>query len=139
MSADVAAVLARALRAAVTGDPAVIETVFTEDVQAWSPNLSVTSRRQLVAELADHGDGLSNVTISIDALDVVGTRAMAEWHVAADHTGPLLVGDDLLMEASGRRIVVAGATFAEFRGERICALRNYFDDAAILEQMRSAG
>ena len=65
----------------------------------------------------------------------MGDNAIAEWRVGADHTGTLHIEDDLEIEPSGRRIVLAGATFAEFRGDQICAFRNYFDDAALLEQL----
>ena len=47
-SSDAAALLVRALEAAVTGDHTIVEEVFTEDVVGWSPNLSVTSRAELV-------------------------------------------------------------------------------------------
>ena len=76
---------------------------------------------------------------SVDSLDVVGNKAIAEWRASADHTGPLVIGDgdddDLVIEATGRTIVLAGATFAEFDGDQISALRTYFDDAAIIEQL----
>jgi ketosteroid isomerase-like protein len=123
-----------ALEAAVTGDADVIDTVFTDDVVGWSPNLFVTSRDELAAELADRDEALSNVVFSLDALDVIGNKAIAEWRVEADHTGPLHL-DDLVVEPTGRRLTLAGASFAEFRGEQICAFRHYFDDAALIEQM----
>jgi len=134
MPADPRAVLAMALEAAVTGDEDIIDAAFTEDVVGWSPNLFVTSRDELAAELADRDEALSNVVFSLDALDVIGDKAIAEWRVEADHTGPLSF-DDVVMEATGRHVTLAGATFAEFRGEQICAFRHYFDDAAIIEQM----
>ena len=39
--------------------------------------------------------------------------------------------DDVVLEATGPRLVLAGASFAEFRGDQICAFRHYFDDAAL--------
>jgi hypothetical protein len=135
MPANPGAVLALAIEAAVTGDTDVIETAFTEDVVGWSPNLSVTSRAELEAEFAERDEALSNVVFSVDSLDVIGNKAIAEWRLAADHTGPLHLEDDVVIEATGARLVLAGASFAEFRGEQICAFRNYFDDAALIEQM----
>jgi hypothetical protein len=135
MPADPAAVLALAIEAAVTGDPALMESVFTDDVIAWSPNMSVTSLAELEAEFADRDDALSNVVFAVDSVDVVGgAKAIAEWRLSADHTGPLHIGDEVL-DASGRTIVLAGATFAEFRDGQICAMRTYFDDAALIEQL----
>jgi ketosteroid isomerase-like protein len=135
MTSDAPALLLRALEAAFSGDHTIIEEVFTEDVVAWSPNMSAVGRAELEAEFAENDDALSNVEFSVDALDVTGSKAFAEWRVTADHTGPLLVGDDLLIEPTGRNIGLAGATVAEFRDDRISAMRNYFDDAAILEQL----
>lgn len=130
-------VLIQALEAAVTGDDSQLAQTFTEDVAAWSPNLAVSSLAALADEFGDRHDVLSNITISFDAIYIVGDNAIAEWRLGADHTGPLVVGDEdpVTIEPSGRRIVLAGATFAEFRDDLICAFRNYFDDAALLEQL----
>ena len=131
--------LTRALVAAVTGDHSIIEEVFTADVVAWSPNVSASNRAELEAEFRENDEALSNVVFSVDSLDVIGNKAIAEWRASADHTGPLVIGDgdddDLVIEATGRTIVLAGATFAEFDGDQISALRTYFDDAAIIEQL----
>ncbi len=128
-------VLIQALEAAVTGDESKLGETFTEDVVAWSPNLAVSSLAELVEEFGDRHDVLSNIVISFDAVYIVGDNTIAEWRLGADHTGPLVVGDEFTIDPSGRRIVLAGATFAEFRGDQICAFRNYFDDAALLEQL----
>ncbi|CAN5508865.1 hypothetical protein BH10ACT3_BH10ACT3_15500 [soil metagenome] len=139
MSAGVAdrkeAVLVKALEAVFTGDRTSLPDVFAVDVVGWSPNFSVNSREELEDEFEENDSALSNVAFSVDTLDLVGDKAIAEWRVAADHSGPLLISDDLLLEPTGRRVVLAGATFAEFRGDRICAFRSYFDDAAIVEQL----
>jgi ketosteroid isomerase-like protein len=129
------AVLVQALEAAVTGDDSALDQTFTEDVVGWSPNLAVTSRAELAEEFGDRHDALSNIVIAFDAIYIIGDNAIAEWRVSADHTGPIVVDDDLQLDATGRTIVLAGATFAEFRGDQICAFRNYFDDAALLEQL----
>ena len=128
-------VLVQALEAAVTGDDSLLDQTFTEEVVGWSPNLAVTSRAELAEEFGDRHDALSNIVISFDAVYIVGENAIAEWRLGADHSGELVIDDDVTIEPSGRRIVLAGATFAEFRGDLICAFRNYFDDAALLEQL----
>jgi ketosteroid isomerase-like protein len=129
------AVLVQALEAAVTGDDSALDQTFTEDVVGWSPNLAVTSRAELAEEFGDRHDALSNIVIAFDAIYIIGDNAIAEWRSSADHTGPIVVDDDLQLDATGRTIVLAGATFAEFRDDLICAFRNYFDDAALLEQL----
>ena len=48
------------------------------------------------------------------------------------------MSEDLTVPATGRHIHVGGATFAEFRGDKIRTLRSYFDDAALIEQLVGA-
>jgi len=135
MPASPQELLRRALEASLTGSPELIEEVFSEDVVVWSPNLLVSSRAELEDALADRDDALSNVEWSIDWIGAIRHKAIAEWRVAADHTGPFLIGDDLLVEGTGKRITLAGATFAEVIDGRIHSMRHYFDDAALLEQV----
>jgi ketosteroid isomerase-like protein len=125
----------RLLQAAVTGDRESMADLVTGDVTGWSPNLFVTSRDDLLAALERRDDSFSGIEVQVQALDQVGDKAIAEWHVAVDHTGPLVVDDDLLIEPTGRRLHISGATVAEFDGDRICAFRSYFDDLALVEQV----
>jgi hypothetical protein len=128
-------VLVQALEAAVTGDASKLTNVFTDDVVGWSPNLAIASLAELAAEWEERHDALSNIVIEMDAVYLVGDTAIAEWRIGADHTGALTIADEIELDPTGRRIVLAGATFAEFRDDQICAFRNYFDDAALLEQL----
>jgi ketosteroid isomerase-like protein len=128
-------ILLSALEAAVGVKSRDLSELFTDDVKGWSPTLHVSSLAELKEEFAERSDALSNISLTLDSLDVVGAKAMAEWRLAADHTGPLVLDEDLLVEATGRRVELAGATFVEFRDGRIHAFRNYFDDAALLEQL----
>jgi predicted ester cyclase len=109
--------------------------LFTEDVSGWSPALRVSSLAELSEALKLRGEGLSNVTVTIRSLNAGGNKVVAEWRLDADHTGPLEVDDDLTVEATGRHVHVGGATFAEFRGDKIRAFRSYFDEMALMEQL----
>jgi ketosteroid isomerase-like protein len=68
-------------------------------------------------------------------LDVGGAQACAEWSVAMTHSGPLVLAGGDVVEATGTRITLNGATVAEFRGDRICAARQYWDELAVFEQV----
>lgn len=129
-----ASAMRRLLQAAVTGDGEAMAGLVTADVTAWSPNVFVTSRDELLAVLQRRDDTFSGIEIRVQALDQVGDKAIAEWHLAVDHTGPLAIDDDLVIEPTGRRLHVSGATIAEFDGDHICAFRSYFDDLALVEQ-----
>jgi ketosteroid isomerase-like protein len=122
------------LQAAVTGDGDAVGVLVTDDVIAWSPNLLVCSRSELVDAVGEREDAFSAIELHVRALEELEDKAFAEWHVAADHTGPLFVDDDVVIEPTGRRLHLSGATVAEFDGDRICAFRSYFDDLALVEQ-----
>lgn len=129
-----AAALRNLLHAAVTGDRASIGDNVTEDVVAWSPSFYATSREQLLDALAGHDDAFSAVELEVRSLDEIGDKAIAEWHLAADHTGALVIDDDVVVPPTGRRLHLSGATIAEFDDDRICAFRSYYDDLALVEQ-----
>ena len=63
------------------------------------------------------------------------TRPFAEWVIEADHTGPLVLDEDVVVEATGRRVQLAGATMADFRDGKIRSFRTYFDDVSLIEQI----
>ena len=118
------------------GDESVdLSTLFTDDVVGWSPYASV-SGLEAVAELAALRDiAFSNVGISLRGLDEVGNKAFAEWLVEADHTGPLVLAEDAVLEATGRHVQLAGMTVADFRDGKIRSFRSYFDDISLIEQI----
>jgi len=68
----------------------------------------------------------------------VGNRAFAEWRIEADHTGPYILSEDVVLEATGRRVQLAGATIADFRDGRIRSFRSYFDDDSLIAQIVDA-
>jgi ketosteroid isomerase-like protein len=128
-------VLRRAIKTLMVGDSRGVCELFTPDVSCWSPNLLVASQDELLAALTGCDDALTDVEVDVGSVDVIGDKAIAEWVVTGVFSTPFLVDDDVLIEPNGRRLAVAGVTVAEFEGEKICRLRNYFDDAAFLEQM----
>jgi ketosteroid isomerase-like protein len=128
-------VLLKALEAEVGGASVDRATLFTDDVVGWSPIATVSGLTDLVELAADRETTFSNVVIMFRGLDEVGNKAFAEWLVEADHTGPMVLGEDVVLEATGRRIRMAGVTVADFRGEKIRSFRTYFDDVSLIEQM----
>jgi limonene-1,2-epoxide hydrolase len=95
----------------------------------------VSSLDELTEVVAGRDATLSDVSVQVDALDVVGNKAFAEYRLSAVFSGPLQVDDDLVIDANGRDILLGGAIVAEFDGDKISAFRNYFDDATLLVQM----
>ncbi len=128
-------VLVKALEAEV-GDVSIdLSTLYTDDVVGWSPYASVEGL-EAVAELAALREmAFSDVVILLRGVDGVGNKAFAEWLIEADHTGPLILGEGVELEPTGRRVLLAGVTVADFRGEKIRSYRTYFDDLSLIEQM----
>ena len=130
-----ATTLMQALRAGITGDGDTLRDLYTEDVKAWTPSLSASSIGELVAEAERRDQAFSDVEVDVAPLDVGGDYACAEWSVTMSHTGPLTLAGGEVVEATGARITVNGATVAEFRGARICSLRQYWDELGVFEQI----
>jgi ketosteroid isomerase-like protein len=128
-------VLLKALEAEA-GDTSVdLSTLFTDDVVGWSPYATVSGLTALAELAALREAAFSNVVLSFRGLDEVGNKAFAEWLIEADHTGPLVLSEDAVLEATGRRVQLAGATVADFRDGKIRSYRTYFDDISLIEQI----
>jgi ketosteroid isomerase-like protein len=113
-------------------------TLFTDDVVGWSPAASVSGLTALAELAAQRETAFSNVAITFRGLDEVGNKAFGEWLIEADHTGPLVLGENAVLEATGRRVQLAGATVADFREGKIRSFRTYFDDISLIEQIVGA-
>ena len=130
-----ASTLLRALRSSLEGDTRALRELYTDDVTAWTPALSASSLDELTAELARRDAAFSDVELEVAPLDVGGEFACAEWSVSMTHTGTLDLAGGEALEPTGIRITVNGATVAEFRGDRICSVRQYWDELGVFEQL----
>jgi ketosteroid isomerase-like protein len=130
-----AQILVRALRAGTEGDREALQALFTDDVRAWTPALSTTSLSELIEELDRRDDAFSDIDLDVVPLDVGGDYACVEWTVDMTHSGTMTFADERSIEPSGIRVTLHGVTVAEFHGDRICSLRQYWDEFAVLEQL----
>lgn len=137
-NADRAALLVRALRT-VVGEADELDELYTEDVRTWTPAHSTASRAELAAELDRRDEAFSDVALEVVPLDVGGDQAAVEWRVTMTHSGPLRVGGDEIVAPTGLEVSINGVTIAEFRGGRICALRQYWDELAVYDQLGLVG
>jgi ketosteroid isomerase-like protein len=131
-------VLSDALMAEVGAASVDLETLFTDDVTGWSPYVTVSGLAALAALAALRETAFSNVAVTFRGLDEVGNKAFAEWLVQADHTGPLVLSEDSVLEATGRHVQLPGVTVADFREGKIRSFRTYFDDLSLIEQIAGA-
>jgi ketosteroid isomerase-like protein len=128
-------VLLKALEAEIGGGSVDLSALFTDDVVGWSPYASVSGLSAISELAALHDTAFSNVSLSLRGLDEAGNKAFAEWIVEADHTGPLVLGEDAVLDPTGRHVQLAGATIADFRDGKIRSYRTYFDDISLIEQL----
>ena len=128
-------VMVKALEAEVGSTSVDLGTLFTEDVVGWSPYASVSGLTAL-SELSTLREiAFSNVAIVLRGVDEVGNRVYAEWLIEADHTGPFVLDEDVVVDATGRHVQLAGVSVADFREGKIRSYRTYFDDLSMLEQI----
>lgn len=135
------AVLRRAIETCIRPDDdaiAKLGELFDDDATVWSPNLLAVGLTDLAENLAFRENAFSDVDIQIDALDVFANKGFAEFRVAAIFSGPFVIDEQMVIEPNGRRLLLGGAAVAEFEKGKIKALRGYFDDATLLEQILAA-
>ena len=131
-------VLMQAIEAEAGGEPVDLGTVFTDDVVGWSPYATVKGLAALADLAALREVAFSDVVVMFRGLDEVGNKAFAEWLIEADHTGPYVLGEDAVVEPTGRHVQLAGVTVADFRDGKIRSFRTYFDDLSLIEQIAGA-
>ena len=135
------AILRRAIETCVHPDDdaiAKLGELFHDDVTVWSPNLLAVGLADLAENLAFREMAFSDVDIQIDSLAVFANKGFAEFRVAATFSGPFVIGKEVAIEPNGQRLLLGAAAIADFEGGRIKALRAYFDDATLFEQMLAA-
>jgi ketosteroid isomerase-like protein len=133
------ACLVRAIEATVSGDSSAVNELFTEDVVAWSPTTTVCSRIELAVELEDYEDAFSEIEVRTGPVIAAHDRLCAEWVATATHSGPLDLEDGNRVAPTGQRVTLRGVTMADFEGDRICAVRHYWDEIALLTELGVLG
>ena len=128
-------VLRRALEACIRGEVDPLPELFSTDVSGWSPNMLVNSLDELTETVADREDSLTDVAVEVNSLDVFGNKGFVEYRVRAVFSGPFVIDENTVIEPNGRELLLGAAMVAEFTDGKISAFRNYFDEAALLEQM----
>ena len=131
-------VMVKALEAEVGDSSVDLSELFTDDVVGWSPYASISGLTALAELSALRDIAFSNVVIGLRSVDEVGNRVYAEWLIEADHTGPLVLDQDVVLEATGRHVVLPGVSVADFRDGKIGSYRTYFDDLSMIEQIVEA-
>ena len=128
-------VMQRAVEACIAGEVEALPELVAGDVSGWSPNMLVTSLDELTELVGEREEALSNPKVQVDAVDLVGNKGYMEYRMSAVFSGAFHVDEDVTIEPNGRELVIGAVLVAEFADGKISAFRNYFDDAALMEQM----
>jgi hypothetical protein len=130
-----AEVLAVTLRALAACDRAELTRVLAPDVRVWSPELATTTRDELLAALERRDEAFGDVSVEVRPLDVGGLQACAEWTMSTRLVGPIeLAGGDVL-EPDDSEIFLNGVAVADFDGDTIAALRQYWNVDSLYTQL----
>ena len=135
------AILRRAIETCIRPDDdaiAKLGELFHDDVTVWSPNMLAVGLDDLTENLEFREMAFSDDDVQIDALHVFAGRGFAEFRVAATFSGPFVIEKETVIEPDGHKLLLGAAAIADFEGGKIKALRAYFDDATLLEQMVAA-
>jgi len=103
-----------------------------------SPLLAVADALGMepVAEaFADRELAFDNHVVTIRSIDAIGNRVYVEWQLDADQVDAYMLTDDAVIEKTGRHVFMGIASVVDFRGDKIAAVRSYFDSLAFLEQI----
>ena len=135
------AIMRRAIETCLRPDDdaiAKLGELFHDDVTVWSPNLLAVGLADLAENLAFREMAFSDVDIQIDALHVFADKGFAEFRVTATFSGPFVIEKETVIEPDGHKLLLGAAAIADYEGGKIKAMRAYFDDATLLEQMVAA-
>lgn len=112
-----------------------LDQLLTDDATVWTPNMLAAGRSDLQKNLAFRESAFSDVDITFDTLDVFGNRGLAEFRVAGIFSGPFVIEEAVVIEPNHHKLLLGAAAVADFEQAKIRAVRAYFDDSSLLEQM----
>lgn len=130
-----AALLADTLYAVVDGDRETLARILADDVHVWAPEVTAASRDELTTVLDRRDGAFADVELTVLTHDVGGDFACAEWTVTMRHAGPIELADGSVIEATGLPVELHGVAVAEFVDGRIGALRQYWNERSLLQQL----
>lgn len=122
------------VRDVLVGDQERLEAALTDDASGWAPNVRFGSRREAV-ELVREQEPLLVHRLDVAVVSLEDQRGVAEWFLHASWMQPLMLADDLLVEAAGLPLWLPGVSVVVLHERRVAEIRSYYDDAAVLEQL----
>lgn len=134
-NAERAEALVRGLHAALACDADTIRSVCAADVRVWTPARTASTLDELIDALQDRSEVFADIDLETTPLDVGGDRACVEWTAKMTHAGEVVLRDGTRVEPSGVVVALHGVSVAEFDGDRIASVRQYWDHMELLDQL----
>ncbi len=134
-NAERADALVRALRAAISSDADTIRSLCAPDVQVWTVARNAASVDELVGAFLDRDEVFAEIELDTTPLDVAGAHACVEWTANMKHAGAVVLRDGTRVEPTGVVVALHGIAVAEFEGDRIASVRQYWDHMELLDQL----
>jgi hypothetical protein len=130
-----AATLETIIRTLVVGEAAELCRVLAPDAVGWSPSGSFRRRDEAVALTQQPVSSLTVDAFRVEPLFWCEPVVFAGWSLKARQVGALLINEDVLVEATGRTVELAGATIARMQDDLVILTCTHFDDADLIEQV----
>ena len=132
------AVLRRAIETSISPDDdtiAKLGELFTDNATVWSPNVLAVGLADLSEILAFREVPSPTSRSSLTPSTSSAAEAWPSSASSATFSGPFVIDETTVIEPNGKQLLLGIAAVADFDGDKINALRAYFDDASLLEQM----
>jgi SnoaL-like domain len=123
-----------AITATAIGDITTINELYAADCTGSTPTMEITSRAQLIDEVAEQAGVLSEVEVKVRPADLPNGTVAAEWRLTGRHTGPLIV-DDMEIPPTGATVTLRGAMFGTVDNGRFTTFRQYWSEIDLLDQL----
>lgn len=128
-------VLSTTLRALATCNHDVLTRTLAPDVRVWTPELATATRDELLAAIDRRDEAFGDVSVDVRPLDVAGMQACAEWTLSTRLVGSIELADGTVLEPNGSEIFLNGVAVADFDGDTIAALRQYWNVDSLYAQL----
>jgi len=115
-----------------------LEAAVDESIVVTGPSMHTTSRTELIAELLEGDDAITDVDARITRTSTFGDSVFAEWSVRGRFTNAAFLDDDVLVEPTGNLVQACGMMVLDFTGDRVGRVQCFYDRSAMVEQVLRA-
>lgn len=116
-----------------------LEAAVDEAIVVTGPSIHTTSRTELVTELLEGDDAITEIAAQITRTSIFGDTVLVEWTLRGRFTNAAFLDDDVLVEPTGAQVETSGVMVLDFTGDRVAQVRFVYDRDAVVAQVLRAG